>query len=342
VKDRWKLTARHSLICELAGSVPDFFFQNKVSQFGADLTRFLLLWLVRMAAEAVVCCECKMKVCVISELGLFSVPGEKEPFLVQREKGSPVSCDLNLYRNVFQERGVLFCRNCKDEGEETPLGRAIGHLGTLNPKKLRYCASKESKLDPLDLSCLQMLKSGRDHGFVINISHEKGFGFIKSSTSSQSFFFHVKNCETDFKGLSVGSNMSFDERPSTKKHGKFDAIKIRLVGASKWDHVLQSDDHEQAASQIMKESLLQTVNSNVEWAELSRAFKSIFFATTASSLSGLQKNVLRKAFVSSESAIIKVIRQQFLPKCTNRDDFLSILRPFFSVSTMFECILIRV
>ena len=66
-------------------------------------------------------------------------------------------------------------------------------------------------------------------GTVKNFDADRGFGFIAPDTADGDIFIHIKNCAEGIEELRQGQRVRFDERPSKRHSGKFEAYAVALL-----------------------------------------------------------------------------------------------------------------
>jgi CspA family cold shock protein len=66
-------------------------------------------------------------------------------------------------------------------------------------------------------------------GTVKKYDPDRGFGFIVPDTGGIDLFVHIKNCAEDIEELQQGQRVRFDERPSPRMSGKFEAFAVALL-----------------------------------------------------------------------------------------------------------------
>jgi cold shock protein len=58
---------------------------------------------------------------------------------------------------------------------------------------------------------------------------DRGFGFIVPDAGGVDIFVHIKECAEDIDELLQGQRVTFNERPSRAKAGKFEAYDVELI-----------------------------------------------------------------------------------------------------------------
>lgn len=66
-------------------------------------------------------------------------------------------------------------------------------------------------------------------GTVKRFDADRGFGFIVPDNGGVDLFVHIKNCAEDIEELSEGQRVRFDERPSSRIAGKFEAFAVAVI-----------------------------------------------------------------------------------------------------------------
>jgi CspA family cold shock protein len=64
-------------------------------------------------------------------------------------------------------------------------------------------------------------------GVIKRFDGEKGYGFILPDCGGGDLFFHIKSCERE--DIAKGDRVKFDERPSSRHPGKFEAAAVVLI-----------------------------------------------------------------------------------------------------------------
>ena len=66
-------------------------------------------------------------------------------------------------------------------------------------------------------------------GIVKSYNSNKGFGFIRPDSGGDDPFVHISRCAEGLDELVQGQRVRFDEQPSRKKSGQFEAVNVALL-----------------------------------------------------------------------------------------------------------------
>lgn len=80
-------------------------------------------------------------------------------------------------------------------------------------------------LPPFFNQTLEIMEAGT----ITYLEIKKLYGFIKDESSEAQYFFHTRNCITDFKLLKQGDRVIFDIEDSKIKIGKVCAVNVKFA-----------------------------------------------------------------------------------------------------------------
>jgi CspA family cold shock protein len=66
-------------------------------------------------------------------------------------------------------------------------------------------------------------------GTVRKFNADRGYGFITPDAGGVELFVHISNCAEDIDELAPGDRVRFDERPSARKPGSFEAFAVAIL-----------------------------------------------------------------------------------------------------------------
>ncbi len=66
-------------------------------------------------------------------------------------------------------------------------------------------------------------------GTIIKFIADRGFGFIMSDAGGEDIFFHITCCAEGFDEPCERQRVEFEERPSPRRDGQFEAFAVRLI-----------------------------------------------------------------------------------------------------------------
>lgn len=67
-------------------------------------------------------------------------------------------------------------------------------------------------------------------GTVKFYNEAKGFGFIVPDDGSKDIFVHINSCANEIEELRKDQRVEFDQQPSRRVAGKFEAVNVRPAG----------------------------------------------------------------------------------------------------------------